>query len=428
MKARSIDQFFLRAADVLELEEHLREALSFAQREIAVQLRVPLDDGVTRVLRGWRVQHNDARGPFKGGIRFHPDVSLDEFRAFASLMTWKTALLDLPFGGGKGGVAVDSKLLSARELEAVARSFLRELVPVIGPRRDVMAPDVNTDERVMQWMVDEYAAVAGAEPAIVTGKPAAAGGLEERAPATGRGAFFCLDALAVEWGWERSSTRIAIQGYGAAGSHLALGAAAAGYRVVAVSDSKGAVANPLGLDPAAVLAHKLDAGSVADAPGGETIDAESIVEVDCDVLAPAALEEAIDEANCDRVRARTVLEVANYPVTPEASAALEERGIAVVPDILANAGGVSVSYLEWARNLGLEGVSHNGVDGYLRAARRRSTEQVVRRAEEREVSLREAGYEIGVARVAEAERRRGTPQPRAGRIAEVSASIGAQYL
>lgn len=369
---------------------------------------MPLDDGGAKVLRGWRVQHNNARGPFKGGIRFHPDVSIDELRAFASLMTWKTALLDLPFGGGKGGIAVDARLLSERELEELARGFLRELLPVIGPRQDVMAPDVNTDERVMEWMVDEYARSVGYDPAIVTGKPSSSEGLEARPGATGRGAFFCLEAIAEAYGWDRSSCRIAIQGFGAAGRHLALSAVGAGYRLVAVGDSKGAVVNPGGLDPVQLLEHKHETGSVVDAPDGETIDCEALVGIDCEVLAPAALEEAIDVGNCDGVRARAVLEVANYPVSPAASDALEECNIAVVPDILANAGGVCVSYLEWAQNTGRENILPDEIDDRLRRMMTQSTGRVLRRAEQEGKSLRQAGYEIAVAAVADAERRRGT--------------------
>jgi glutamate dehydrogenase (NAD(P)+) len=407
VKARSVGSFFARAADALELEDNLREALTFPQREIGLQLRLPLDGGGVRVLRGWRVQHNNARGPFKGGIRFHPDVSVDELRAFASLMTWKSALLDLPFGGGKGGIAVDVRLLSDRELEILAREFMRELLPVIGPQRDVMAPDVNTDARVMDWMVDEYANLVGYDPAIVTGKPSSSGGLEARPGATGRGAFFCLETIAQAYRWDRSSCRIAIQGFGAAGRHLAFSAAAAGYPVVAVGDSKGAVVNRGGLEPGLLFKHKLETGSVVDAPNSETIEPEAIVEIDCDVLAPAALEEAIDLDNCDRIRAHTVLEVANYPASPGASDALEERNVIVVPDILANAGGVCVSYLEWAQNLGRENISQSEIDDRLRRMMKRSTERVLRRAEEGGTSLRQAGYEIGVALVADAERRRG---------------------
>jgi glutamate dehydrogenase (NAD(P)+) len=406
LKAASVGSFYSRAADALGLEDNLREALSFPQRETSVQLRLPLDDGGTKVLRGWRVQHNDARGPFKGGTRFHPDVSIDELRAFASLMTWKTALLDLPFGGGKGGIAVDTRLLSERELEQLARGFLRELLPVIGPHRDVMAPDVNTDGQVMKWMVREYAARVENEPAIVTGKPSSLGGLQARPAATGRGAFFCLEAIAEAYRLDRSTCRIAIQGFGAAGRHLALSAVAAGYRLVAVGDSKGAVANPAGLDPVALLEHKRETGSVVDAPDGETIDLDAIVGVDCEVFAPAALEEAIVQGNSDLVRARAVLEVANYPVTPAASGALEERNVAVVPDILASAGGVCVSYLEWARNIGREEIGQDEVDDRLRTMMAQATERVLHRAEERGTSLRQAAYEIAVALVTDAERRR----------------------
>jgi glutamate dehydrogenase (NAD(P)+) len=405
MSVRSADAFFARAADAVGLEDSLREALSYAQRETSVQLRIRFDDGVTRVLPGWRVQHNDARGPFKGGIRFHPNVTIDEFRTFAALMTWKTALLDLPFGGGKGGVAVDPRLLSRGELERLSRAFLRALLPVIGVRRDVMAPDVNTDERVMAWMYDEYRSRVADEPAIVTGKPVSIGGLEARRAATGRGAFLCLDAIARIWEWDRSSCRLVIQGCGAAATHLAVSAATAGYSVIGLSDSKGAILNTDGLDPVAVLEHKRRTGSVVDMPGAETVDPNVFVETECEVLAPAALEESIDEDNQDRVRARAVLEVANYPVTVEAADALEERGVRVIPDILANAGGVTVSYFEWEQ--GLKGSRAAGnADERLERIMADSSGEVVRRAELQGKSLREAAYELAVLRVAEAERRR----------------------
>jgi glutamate dehydrogenase (NAD(P)+) len=407
MNARSVGSFFARAADALGLEENLRNALSVPQREIALQLRLPLDDGGTKILRGWRVQHNDARGPFKGGIRFHPDVNIEELRTFASLMTWKTALLNLPLGGGKGGIAVDTRLLSTHEFEILARTFLRKLVPVIGPEVDVMAPDVNTDERVMHWMLDEYGEVVGNDPAIVTGKPAVCGGLEARPAATGRGAFFCLEAIAQAFRWNRSSCRIAIQGFGAAGRHLALSAVAAGFPLVAVCDSKGTVVNPAGLDPTRLLEHKRETGSVVDASDSETVEADAILAVDCDVLAPAALEGAIDATNCDEVKARMVLEVANYPVSPAASDALEGRKVVVIPDILANAGGVCVSYMEWARDTGREEIAQEQVDDRLRAMMRRSTDAILRRAKERGASLRQAAYEIAVSLVAQAEERRG---------------------
>jgi glutamate dehydrogenase (NAD(P)+) len=403
MSARSAASFFTRTAEAMELDEPLREAFSAPQREISIQLRIPFDDGVTRVLHGWRVQHNDARGPFKGGIRFHPDVTVDEFRTFAALMTWKTALLNLPFGGGKGGVAVNPRLLSQRELERLTREFLKELLPVIGVHEDVMAPDVNTDERVMEWMYDEYRRRIADEPAIVTGKPVSLGGLEARRAATGHGAFLCLDAMARIWLWDHSSCRIVIQGCGAAGLHLAASAAAGGYPVVGLSDSKGAIVAPKGLDIKAVIEHKRRTGSVVDLPGAETVERQALVEADCEVLAPSALEEAINSRNQQTVRAKAILEVANYPVSVAAADALEDRGVHVIPDILANAGGVTVSYFEWER--GMKG----GKDGLgsptlrLERAMADATFQVAGFAESSGKTLREAAYELAISRVAEAE-------------------------
>jgi glutamate dehydrogenase/leucine dehydrogenase len=411
--AAAVKGFFLSAADSLGLDDDLRAALSEAQREVAARVRVPMDDGSIQNFTGWRVQHNDARGPFKGGIRFHPEVTLDELRAFASLMTWKTALLDVPFGGGKGGVVVDPQLLSSRELESLSRGFFRQLLTVVGPETDIMAPDVNVDEQVMDWMADEYAQLMRKDPAIVTGKPAPNGGLAARPPATGLGAFACLDAFVRAKGERRADLRLAVQGYGAAGSHLALAAHRAGYRIVALADSKGAIVKESGLDPRAALEHKRRTGSVSDLEGAETLAPDAVIGVDCEVLAPAALSQVINEENHDEVRARVVIEVANHPVSTEVLPALDERGTEVLPDILASAGGVVVSYFEWARNR--VPVDWSGVDfeALLDSRMRKTTGAVFRRAKTTGAGLRRAAYEIAVERVARAERRRGLV-PRAG--------------
>lgn len=398
--------FFESAAERLAIDGPLRDAMAAPQREICVQVRVPLDDGTVGVYPGYRIQHNCARGPFKGGVRFHPDVSLDEVRCFAALMTWKTALLDLPFGGGKGGIRVDAKMLSPSELERLSRRFVLALGDAVGATRDIMAPDVNTDARVMGWMFDELSRHNGHVPAVVTGKPLALGGSHGRAAATGRGGALCLDQVVKERGWRRADTSIAIQGFGNAGSWLARVANDMGYPIVAVSDSKGSVIDHRGLNPMEILEHKRSTGSVVDAPGADTLDRDEVLSVDATVFAPAALEEAVDADNHDRVGAAIVLEVANHPLSPEADAALEDRGVIVVPDILASAGGVVVSYLEWAQNMQHERWSAQRVEMRLKELLGDATSAVLARAEARGLSLRQAAYDIAVRSVAEAERAR----------------------
>jgi glutamate dehydrogenase/leucine dehydrogenase len=399
--------FYEQAAERLSLELSLREALSAPAREISVQLRVPTDFGGFRVFRGWRVQNNNARGPFKGGIRFHEEVSLDEIRTFAMLMTWKTALMNIPFGGAKGGVRVDPKALSEPELERLSRAYMRAIADVIGPQVDVPAPDVNTTPRIMGWMADEYSRRYGPNPAVITGKPVVLGGSLGRDAATGRGSAICLERLLKARGWSREETPVAVQGYGNAGSWLAVILDELGYPVVAISDSRGAVASDRGLPARKVLEHKQTTGSVVDFSEADTLPCENIFGTDCAVLALAALEESVDGANADQVKAQVVVETANYPVTPEADETLADRGIAVVPDILASGGGVAVSYLEWVQDLQRESWPEDRVNARLEELMGSATDQVVARAEEEGISLRAAAYLIGVGRVAEAEVARG---------------------
>lgn len=399
--------FYEGAAERLGLELSLREALATPAREIAVQLRVPTDFGGFRVFRGWRVQYNNARGPFKGGIRFHQDVSVDEIRTFAALMTWKTALMNIPFGGAKGGVRVDPKLLSEPELERLSRAYMRAIADSIGPQVDVPAPDVNTTPQIMGWMADEYSRKYGPNPAVITGKPLVLGGSLGRDAATGRGSAICLERLVKARGWSREETPVAIEGYGNAGSWLAVILEDLGYPIVAVSDTQGAVFAEVGLPAQRVLEHKQETGSVAGFDGAEEIAGEDIMGLDCAVLALAALEESVDEANADRVKAQVIVETANYPVTPEADRTLAERGVTVVPDILASGGGVAVSYLEWVQDLQREQWDEDRVNGRLAELMGAATDQVVARAEVEGITLREAAYVIGVGRVAEAEVARG---------------------
>jgi glutamate dehydrogenase (NAD(P)+) len=403
----AVQGFFDRAADRLQLDDATRKVLSTPRREVAVQVRVPMDDGSLNVYPGWRVQYNGARGPFKGGLRFHPKASLDEFRCFAALMTWKTALLDVPFGGGKGGVQVDPKPLSLGELERLSRAFFWAIEHEVGPYRDVPAPDVNTGPREMAWMYDEYAKLHGDTPGVITGKPIALGGSLGRDAATGRGALFCLDRIAQHRGWTREKIRIAVEGYGNAGSWFAILARQMGYEVVALSDSKGAIHNPEGLPPLAVREHKQETGSVVGFKHADTIPGEDIVGVDCEVLVPAALEEAVRGDNSDAIKANLVLEVANYPTTPEADEALVGRGVTVIPDILGSAGGVTVSYLEWAQNIQRERWSEERVNKRLKELMESATDATLDRANTNAITHRAAAYEIAIERVAEAGRIRG---------------------
>jgi len=402
-----VQGFLERAAEGLGLELSLRETLATPQREVQVQLRVPMDGGGFKVFRGYRIQYNNARGPYKGGIRYHASVRADEIRTFAALMTWKTALMNIPFGGAKGGVQVDPHRLTEAELERLSRAYIRAIADVIGPETDIPAPDVNTTPTIMGWMADEYGRRFGPTPAVITGKPVVLGGSHGRDAATGRGAAICLDRLARARSWDRETTTIAIEGYGNAGSWLALLLHDMGYRVIAVSDSKGAVLNPRGLPPREVLEHKRRTGSVAGFEGAETLSCEEIFDADCVVLALAALEETITTANADQLKAQVVVETANYPVTAGADAILADRGVSVVPDILASGGGVAVSYLEWVQDIQRDQWDEDRVNARLEEVMGAATEQVLSRADSEGVGLREAAYLIGVGRVAEAEVARG---------------------
>jgi glutamate dehydrogenase/leucine dehydrogenase len=405
----AVEGFFEAAADRLSLEPSIRTILASHQRQLTVQVRVPMDDGTFAAFEGYRVQHNNARGPFKGGLRFHQTVSLDEFRCFSALMTWKCSLLDIPYGGGKGGVAVDPKKLSEDEIERLSRSFIREIAPVIGPRIDIPAPDVNTSAREMAWMVDEFERITGDGDAfaVLTGKPIALGGSLGREQATGRGGLICLDRIAHHGGWTREKIGIAVEGYGNAASWFSILATRLGYRIVAVSDTGGGIHNPEGLDPRAVLDHKRDTGSVHGFKHADDIAGEDIIALDCEVLVPAAMEEHIRDDNADSVKANLVLEVANYPTTPKADDLLTARGVTVIPDILASAGGVVVSYLEWVQNLQRERWTEERVNQRLADLTNVATDDVLARAHASGITHREAAYGIAVERVAEAERLRG---------------------
>lgn len=389
------------AADELGLDAWLRALLHRPERVVAVQVPFRDDAGQMRVVPGYRVAHSTARGPAKGGTRFHPDVTLEEVSGLATLMSVKTAVMDLPLGGGKGGVTIDPKQLSPTELEALTRSYTRAIAANIGPYADVPAPDVNTSEQHMDWMADEYTRVTGvAAPAVVTGKSIAAGGSLGRDTATAAGCRAVVLASAARMGLP-SDARVAIQGFGNAGAHLARLLAADGLRIVAVSDSRGGVHDPAGLDVAALIATKADTGSVANHPG-EAVTQDELLGIDCDVLVPAALEGAIDGDIATTVRARLVAEAANGPCTAEADDVLTDRGIAVLPDVLASAGGVTVSCFEWQQNLAGDRWSAEDVAQRLEQHMRRSLHDVWELAEARALPLRTAAMVLGVARIAEA--------------------------
>ncbi|HEX2222008.1 MAG TPA: Glu/Leu/Phe/Val dehydrogenase, partial [Candidatus Limnocylindria bacterium] len=345
-------QQFDHAADRLDLDDGLRRVLRVPKRELTVNFPVTMDDGHVEVFTGYRVQHNLARGPAKGGIRYHQDVTLDEIRALAMWMTWKCAVVNIPYGGGKGGVIVDPKRLTLRELEGLTRRFTTEMSPVIGPDRDIPAPDVNTNAQTMAWIMDTFSMHHGYTVAgVVTGKPISVGGSLGRNEATAQGAVFTLLQWAKATSTPLRGARVAVQGFGNAGSIAAELLEREGALIVAVSDSQGGVYNAGGLDPARVGGWKREHGTVVGFPQADAVTNRELLEVPCDILVPAALENQITKQNASRIQARVVAEAANGPTTPEADEILFDRGVFMIPDILCNAGGVTVSYFEWVQDM-----------------------------------------------------------------------------
>ena len=397
------------AVEHLGLDDGVHQLLATPRRSLEVAVPLRRDDGTLEVLRGYRVQHNLSRGPAKGGIRFHPHTDLDEVKALAMWMTWKCALIGIPYGGAKGGVAVDPRRLSRNELERVTRRYASEIIPIIGPEKDIPAPDVGTDEQTMAWIMDTYSMHAGyTVTGVVTGKPVSLGGSQGRAGATSRGVMYaCFSALR-EAGVDHRGARVAVQGFGKVGGLAAQYLHDAGCCVVAVSDVGGAIFNGRGLDPSALIKHLASgADSVVGYPGTDTITNAELLELDCDILVPAALEGVIHEGNAANVKARFVVEGANGPTTPDGDAILEDRGVIVVPDVLANAGGVAVSYFEWVQDLQAYFWSEDEVNDRLKALMESAYEQVSELAVAQKLSLRTAAQVIGVGRVADAHRTRG---------------------
>jgi len=399
---------FDTAADYLMLDDGLRTILKTPKRQLIVSIPVRMDDGRIKVFEGYRVQHNLSRGPAKGGIRYHPDVTLDEVKALASWMTWKCATVNIPYGGGKGGVRVDPKQLSLGELERLTRLYATEIAPIIGPDRDIPAPDVNTNPQTMAWFMDTISMFHGhTELGVVTGKPLSLGGSKGRHEATARGCQYTTRAACAVKRLTLKGAKVAVQGFGNAGSIAARLLHEDGATLIAASDSKGGIYNEHGIDPEAALRHKEETGSLVVFKGCDHITNHELLELRCDVLVPAALENAITLENAEHVRAKIVAEAANGPTTPGADQILREKGIFVIPDILCNAGGVTVSYFEWVQDLyGFFWTEHE-VNNYLERTMNAAFKDVHAAAEKYRVDMRIGAYITAVARVAEATRVRG---------------------
>ena len=400
--ANALEQLNI-AADQLKLEQGVRDLLGRPKRIVEVSLPVKMDDGSTRVFTGYRVQYNDARGPFKGGIRYHPGVTLDEVKALAAWMTWKCSVADIPYGGAKGGIACDPKNMSLGELERLTRRYTTGISNVIGPDQDIPAPDVYTNAQVMAWILDTYSLVKGhAVPGVVTGKPISLGGSLGRDTATGRGAAFCTREAAKAKGGAVKGATMAVQGFGNAGSNFALIMQDMGAKLIAASDSQGGIISAKGLDAKQVLSFKEKTGTVVGFPGAEKISNEELLKTECDVLCPAALENAITKDIARDVKAKIITECANGPTTPEADKVLDANGVFLVPDILANSGGVIVSYLEWVQNLERLYWSEEEVNDRLERKITSAFTGVHAEATKRNVSMRTGALIVGVGRVADA--------------------------
>lgn len=392
-----------KTAELIDLDPNVLEQLKHPRRIVMVSVPVRMDDGHIEVFTGCRVQYNMWRGPYKGGIRYHPSVTLEEVTALAAWMTFKTAVVDIPYGGAKGGVVCDPKKLSKGELERLTRRYTSMIMDEIGPFKDVPAPDVGTDAQIMAWIMDTYSSLKGYSiPEVVTGKPVSLGGSYGREGATGRSVAICAREAAHHIGMPLSRASVAIQGFGKVGSWAAQVLDEMGCRIVAVSDSKGAVYRENGINPKKLLEHKKVTGSVTGLEGCKEISHEELLELDCDMLVPAALENAITEKNADRIRARMISEGANGPTTPKADEILYERGVFVIPDILANAGGVTVSYFEWVQNLNRDRWSLAQVNERLEERMKEAFHEVLKVSKDNEVSMRTAAYMLAVRRVGDA--------------------------
>jgi len=401
-------QRFDRVARYLDLDPGIAEILRHPKRQVTVNFPVVMDDGTIEVFTGFRVQHSTHVGPAKGGIRYHTKVSLEEITAMAMLMTWKCAVVDLPFGGGKGGVICDPKSMSVREIERLTRRYTAEISDIIGPMKDIPAPDVNTNPQIMAWIMDTYTMHTGVQTlAVVTGKPVEVGGSLGRSQATGRGVSIVTRQTLALKGLDIRGASIAIQGYGTVGSVCAPILEDQGAKIVAISDSRGGIHNPDGLDAREVARFKKETGSVVGYPGADVINNQELLELPCDVLVLAALEGALHAENADRVRAKVIVEGANAPTSPEADEILDGKGIVLVPDILANAGAVTVSYFEWVQDLQSFYWTEEEVNAHLRTHMLRSFERVLAISREKGVTMRVAAHIKAISRIARAIELRG---------------------
>lgn len=403
-----VQQQVKMVCDKLGYEDSVYEILKEPEKVLVVSIPIKMDDGSIKTFIGYRSQHSTALGPAKGGVRFHPDVTLDEVKALSTWMTFKCGVVGIPYGGGKGGVVCNPKELSRGELERLSRGFFRAIYPIIGPEKDIPAPDVYTNAQVMAWFVDEYSSLKGYySPGVVTGKPIRLGGSAGRTEATGRGCMFTIREAAKEIGLDMKGATVAVQGSGNVGGIAAKLIAELGSKIVAMSDSKGGIYNPDGIDPNAVLEHKAKTGSVLGFPGSQEISNDELLELDVDILVPAALENVITSKNAANIKAKIIGEGANGPTTPEADKILYEKGILVIPDILANAGGVTVSYFEWVQNLMNFYWTEEEVNDRLEGIMVRAFKEVYQMHKEHKVNMRDAAYMVSIQRVAEAMKLRG---------------------
>jgi glutamate dehydrogenase (NAD(P)+) len=403
----AIEQFMV-AADKLNLDEGMKQILTQPKRELTVHFPVRMDDGSNRVFTGYRVQHSVTRGPAKGGIRYHQDVTLDEVKALAMWMTWKCAVVGIPYGGAKGGIIVDPKQLSTNELERLTRRYAAEIAPIIGPEIDIPAPDVNTNSQTMAWIMDTISMMRGYPiPGLITGKPIALDGSLGRNEATARGLQYVVREAVKVMGTKLGGATVVVQGFGNAGSIAARLLAEDGAIILAVSDSQGGIYSSKGINPDSALRYKQEHGTLAGFPGTDPITNEELLELECDILVPAALESVITAENAGRIKAHMIAEAANGPTTPEADQILYEKGIIVLPDILANAGGVTVSYFEWAQNTQGYYWAEDEVNAKLERVMKRSFKDVYETAQNNKVNMRIGAYMLAVSRVADVTRLRG---------------------
>lgn len=402
----AVHKFFHEAADLIDLDDSMRLVLTSSYREVQVQVPVYVGDEL-KVFQGYRVQHNGARGPYKGGIRYHPEANLDEVRALASLMTWKTALLNLPFGGAKGGIAVNPHDLSERELQSLTRRFIGSISHVLGPYRDIPAPDMNTNPQTMAWIMDAYSSKNGYSPACVTGKPVEFGGAPGRAAATGRGVVYILEEACKHWGLNLSKQKVVIQGFGNVGTWAAHELNEHGATIVGISDIKGGVYNPDGIDVKKACDMVNSGGSVVDLKDIEQVTNDELLTLPCDILIPAALGEIITSANADQIQATIIAEGANHPVTPRGDAILEDKGIKVLPDILCNGGGVTGSYFEWTQNIQQFTWKEERFNEELRDRLIVAFQETIASTNKYNSSLRIGAFALAIDRVAKAAKMRG---------------------